>query len=199
MPHNYLVYIKIHGENEEETTFLKNYYKEKIDKWNKDIKNNKYCDAGFDLICPRDTHFQENTSKLVNLSIQCAAYKVETKSRSTDDGTYALNTTTSSKFVPQGYYLYPRSSIFKTNFRLANCVGIIDSGYRGDLAAAVDCRNYHSDIRPNYENWGDDEVMKKGNRYFQICMPTLKPFKIKIVDNLDETKRGGGGHGSTGK
>ena len=41
--------------------------------------------------------------------------------------------------------------------------------------------------------------MEKHNRYFQICMPTLEPFKVKIVESLDKTMRGEGGHGSTGK
>lgn len=199
MPHNYILYLKIEGETKEETNYLKHHYKHKVHQWNKEIKNNKHCDIGFDLICPRNTSFQENTSKLVNLSVKCAAYKVETKTKTTDDGSNCMNSTTASKFVPQGYYLYPRSSIYKTNFRLANCVGIIDPGYRGSLRAAVDCRNYHSDNKPTHNTWGEDEIMKKENRYFQICMPTLKPFKIKIVDSLDETKRGEGGHGSTGK
>jgi hypothetical protein len=39
---------------------------------------------------------------------------------------------------PCGFYLYPRSSISKTRMRLANSLGIIDAGYRGDLIAAVD-------------------------------------------------------------
>ena len=82
---------------------------------------------------------------------------------------------------------------------MANSQGVIDPGYRGNLMAAVDCRNYHQDIKPTAEDWGNDEVMEINQRYFQICMPTLKPFKIKIVDTLDETSRGSGGHGSTGK
>tara|TARA_Y100000816_G_C26037046_1_gene543009 strand:+ start:53 stop:652 length:600 start_codon:yes stop_codon:yes gene_type:complete len=199
MPYNYMLYLKISGNSPEETKYLKKYYSEKAHAWNKEIKKNKYCDIGFDLICPRNTSFQVNTSKLVDLSVHCAAYKVETKAKITDDGSNPKNTSTTSKFVPQGYYLYPRSSIYKTNFRLANSVGIIDPGYRGSLRAAVDCRNYHEDQKPDHNTWGDDEVMKKGNRYFQICMPTLKPFKIKIVENLDETERGEGGHGSTGQ
>ena len=36
-------------------------------------------------------------------------------------------------------------------------------------------------------------------RLFQICMPDLSPFSVKIVDSLNDTTRGGGGFGSTGK
>ena len=106
-------------------------------------------------------------TQLVNLKVKAAAY------------------TNTSSPIPCAYTLNVRSSIYKTKFRLANNVGIIDSGYRGNLMAAVDC-------------WDTTQTMEKHNRYFQICMPTLEPFKIELVDSLDTTKRGEGGHGSTG-
>jgi dUTP pyrophosphatase len=86
-----------------------------------------------------------------------------------------------------GYYLYPRSSLSKTPLRLANSVGIIDAGYRGTLKAAVDNRS------------GEDYTIKKGDRLFQICMPSLEPFGIVfgVVDRA--TERGEGGMGSTGR
>lgn len=86
-----------------------------------------------------------------------------------------------------GYYLYPRSSISKTPLRLANSVGIIDNGYRGTLKCAVD-------------NNSDKEFnVKKGERYFQVCHPSLLPMQINIVDSVDmKTDRGEGGFGSTG-
>jgi len=83
--------------------------------------------------------------------------------------------------------MYPRSSISKTPLRLANSVGIIDSGYRGELQAPVDnfsCQKY---------------IVEEGQRLFQICSGDLTPFfNIKIVDSLDQTDRGAGGFGSTG-
>ena len=83
--------------------------------------------------------------------------------------------------------MYARSSIYKTGYRLANNVGIMDSGYRGNLKAAMDCIHENS-------------VLEKGKRYWQLCTPTLEPFdEILLVDELDNTKRGDGGHGSTGK
>lgn len=86
-----------------------------------------------------------------------------------------------------GYYLYPRSSISKTPLRLANSVGIIDNGYRGTLKCAVD------------NNSDEDFVVKKGERYFQICHPSLMPMIINIVESVDmKTERGEGGFGSTG-
>ena len=84
-----------------------------------------------------------------------------------------------------GYYLYPRSSISKTPLRLANSVGIIDAGYRGTLKVAVD-------------NISDAPyTVKRGERLFQVCLPSLLPFQIEygLVDR--ETERGEGGFGST--
>jgi dUTP pyrophosphatase len=85
------------------------------------------------------------------------------------------------------YYLYPRSSISKTPLMMANSVGIIDAGYRGNIMAKV--RNM-SNI---------DTLVTEGEKLFQICSPTLDPIKIKIVEKLTDSSRGNGGFGSTGK
>jgi dUTP pyrophosphatase len=154
---------------------LYSVYKERVEKWNKSLNQPypNYTDSGFDLLMPETVSFthpstQYPLTQLVNLKVKAAAY---------------TNTTTP---LPCAYTLNVRSSIYKTKFRLANNVGIIDSGYRGNLMAAVDC-------------WDTSQQMEKYNRYFQICMPTLEPFKIELVEKLDNTERGEGGHGSTGK
>ena len=153
---------------------LRALYKEKVEKWNNSLQKPQpnYVDSGFDLYTPQTIDFthpstQTPLTKLVDLKVKAAAY------------------TNTSSPIPCAYTLNVRSSIYKTKFRLANNVGIIDSGYRGNLMAAVDC-------------WDTTQTMEKHNRYFQICMPTLEPFKIELVDRLDSTKRGEGGHGSTG-
>ena len=104
--------------------------------------------------------------------------------------------------VPCGFYLYPRSSISKTRMRLANSVGIIDAGYRGDLIAAVDTIGLFgsTDI---LHVWKETlSPIKKYDRYFQVCAPDLSPFLVHIVDTEAElgapTIRGQGGFGSTG-
>lgn len=104
--------------------------------------------------------------------------------------------------VPCGFYLYPRSSISKTRMRLANSVGIIDAGYRGDLIAAVDTIGFFgsTDI---WHIWKETlSPINKYDRYFQVCAPDLSPFLIHIVDAEQDlsppTDRGSGGFGSTG-
>ena len=86
------------------------------------------------------------------------------------------------------YWLVPRSSIFKTKLRMANSVGIIDLNYRGPLGTPLD-------------NIGTEPVtIEAGTRLFQICSHDLIPFeRVENVETLDETQRGEGGFGSTGK
>ena len=83
--------------------------------------------------------------------------------------------------------IFPRSSISNKNLMLANSIGLIDAGYRGEIMAAVD-------------NRGDkDYMIVPGQRLFQIVHPTLCPFNVGVVDKLSKTDRGDGGFGSTGK
>ena len=134
-----------------------------------------------------------------------------TTTASTPLAPQTVTTTTSSitPFViatdlptPTGFYLYPRSSISKTRMRLANSVGIIDAGYRGDLIAAVDTIGVFgsTDI---WHIWKETlSPIKKYDRYFQVCAPDLSPFLVHIVDTEEDlsppTTRGHGGFGSTG-
>jgi len=97
-----------------------------------------------------------------------------------------------------GYYLYPRSSIVKTCMRLANSVGIIDSGYRGEIMAVVDKNNSVNDWKTVLKR-----DCKQYDRLFQICAGDLQPFRVEIVESESElsgvTERGDGGFGSTGR
>jgi len=118
----------------------------------------------------------------------------------------STTTTTPQSFATDpptcGFYLYPRSSISRTRMRLANSVGIIDAGYRGDLIAAVDTIGVFgsTDI---WNVWKETlSPIKKYDRYFQVCAPDLSPFIVHLVPNETDlgrpTARGTGGFGSTG-
>lgn len=89
---------------------------------------------------------------------------------------------------PQHYYLYARSSISKKGLIMANSVGIIDRSYRGELMGAV--RNVTD----------QDVLVSRGERLFQIVAPNMGHICETVCwDSLDETARGDGGFGSTGK
>lgn len=127
-----------------------------------------HLDSGFDVFSPKKILCKAHTTTKISLGIACAC-------------------SDSSTEIPYGYYLYPRSSLSKTPLRLANSVGIIDSGYRGELIAMVD----------NIRNF--DYYIEKNQRLFQICSGDLFPFEgIKLVSELNDTLRGSGGFGSTG-
>ena len=149
---------------------LNQVYKEEIITHNEKIKNDPHPDSGFDLYISRRIELNSGSTLLCDLEVKCAVYK---------------------NGKPVGYYLYPRSSISKTEFRLSNNVGIIDSGYRGNLKVSIDCL----DRKYNCKSY----VITPGSRLFQICMGDLTPFTVELVEKLDSTIRGTGGHGSTGK
>lgn len=118
-------------------------------------------DIGLDLFCPDVLVIEPGETIKVKLGIACQTVE------------------------NIGYMLVPRSSISKTPLRLANSIGIIDAGYRGELIAVVD----------NIKN--EPYVIEKGSRLFQIVSFTGKPIKFEVVNELTETTRGSGGFGST--
>ena len=174
------------GLNSGNKNILKEFYIEKLSKHKPNVP---YPDSGFDLFCPRDLTIPPNETSFIDLGIQCAAYKKV----HTDGGSIASRNKRRIKFSrsvgigPMPFYVYPRSSLSKTPLRLANCVGIIDMGYRGNIIAAVD-------------NIGDKPFqLRRGDRLFQICAPDLSPINVELVNSLDKTVRGAGCFGSTGQ
>ena len=161
-------------------------YKEKVEAHNNKVRESQYADSGFDLLIPFDYSEHEN------------GYNDNHISKVTFRAPLGIKCSMMSRFGgPSGYYLYPRSSIVKTPFRLSNSVGIIDSGYRGEIMAVVDnIDSAHNDMKTCIRKY-----MTPMTRMFQICSPTLEPFLVEIVDTeeaLGSTERGNGGFGSTG-
>jgi dUTP pyrophosphatase len=163
--------LKIFVSNDHET--LRAFYRQRIQDHNTRTYEH-FADSGFDLGLPKDFLLEKTYSNKISLGVHCAMFSNDTQK------------------IPQAYYLYPRSSIVKTPLRLSNSVGIIDSGYRGEIMAFVDMidgsRNSYS--------------ISAMDRYFQICHSSLRPFKVILVDTLEElgsSARGSGGFGSTGR
>ena len=185
IPKHYNFYVYIDSESQE----LKDLYVNAAYKNNLVVENylealanfepcmEKYCfNAGFDLFCPEDTESIGAQKVVLDHKIKCCMRVVGEN----------------EQFV--SYYLYSRSSLpLKTPLRLANNVGIIDSGYRGNIKGVFDNIAGYDFM---------DFTIEFGTRLLQICPPNLEyPMKIIIVDevsNLGETERGEGGFGSTG-
>jgi dUTP pyrophosphatase len=96
-----------------------------------------------------------------------------------------------SNNLPAPCLLVPRSSLSKSPFRLANSIGLIDMGYRGEVMAKVDVL------------YGGIDT-KKGERLFQICSHSFLPWdEVILVDDISRLPeapddRNNGGFGSTG-
>ena len=92
--------------------------------------------------------------------------------------------------IPEGFVglVFPRSSIRNTELTLSNSVGVIDSGYRGELQATF-----------NKSNGLDSIAYKVGDRVCQIMIIPHPSIEFNEVNELSNTERGEGGFGSTGK
>lgn len=95
--------------------------------------------------------------------------------------------------IPEGYVglIFPRSSNRKTTAYMTNHVGVIDSGYRGEIFIT-------------YKNRDDDRQKMNtvpyviGSKVAQLIIMPYPQINLVEVDELSETERGTGGHGSTG-
>lgn len=88
--------------------------------------------------------------------------------------------------IPKGYVglVFPRSSIYKKDLTLSNSVGVIDSGYRGEVKFKFRNNDYR-----------DYDI---GDRIGQMIIMPYPQVEFEEVDELDETERGDGGFGSSG-
>jgi len=120
-------------------------------------------DAGLDLYVIDDMEFKPFETKIIKLGISCEPR----------DG--------------KAYYLMPRSSISKTPLRMANSIGLIDGGYRGEIMACCD----------NIKDFS--YIVKRGQRLFQLVAFDSSSIKYCLKECLSDSTRGVGGFGSTGK
>ena len=123
----------------------------------------KASDAGLDLVA---TSIKENTTFQI---------------------TYGLGIALE---IPEGFVglVFPRSSIRNTELTLSNSVGVIDSGYRGELQATF-----------NKTNGLDSISYKVGERVCQIIIIPHPSIELEEADELSDSERGEGGFGSSGK
>lgn len=92
--------------------------------------------------------------------------------------------------IPEGYFggIYARSGLAtKQGLRPANCIGVIDADYRGPIIVAL-----HNDTMY-------PQRITAGDRIAQLIIQPYLDINFKEVDTLDDTDRGEGGFGSTGR
>ena len=108
------------------------------------------------------------------------------KTESTTEITYGFGIALE---IPKGYVglLFPRSSIRDTKLSLKNCVGVIDSNYRGEIMASFRKNNEQS-LKQMYE------IKERGAQLIIIPYPEIN---YVVKNELGETNRGSGGFGSS--
>lgn len=156
---------------------IKMLYKTHVENHNKKIIEDPYPNAGFDLLVLEKTGF-ETYYKTVFID-----HGIKSEMVYYDPVIH--------KFEPTAFTMTPRSSISKTPLMMANHVGIIDAGYRGNLLGALR-------YLPGYTE--NVYIVEAYTRLFQVCHPSLCPIYVVIVSEseLSTTSRGSGGFGSTG-
>lgn len=89
--------------------------------------------------------------------------------------------------IPPGFVglVFPRSSVHKTGLVMSNCVGVVDSGYRGEIRSVF---YVPAGARP----------YAVGDRCAQLVVLPFPQVRTVEADELSETDRGAGGFGSTG-
>lgn len=117
-----------------------------------------------------------------------------------EDGTFREYKTGLAIEVPLGFHteLFARSSVSKYDLILANGVGVVDNGFRGEL-------KFRFKYIPRFQV--EDGVLqqlppifyKKGDKIGQIVIRWSTIFPVNEVQELSDTKRGSGGFGSTDK
>lgn len=100
--------------------------------------------------------------------------------------------------IPLGYVglLFPRSSNSKKDLTLVNSVGVLDSGYRGEVFFKFKPTDYFAEERADV--YGNPPIYEIGERIGQIIILPYPQVTFNEVSELSETERGTGGFGHTG-
>lgn len=104
--------------------------------------------------------------------------------------------------IPTGHVglVFPRSSIHKSSLRLSNCVGVIDSGYRGEVMAVFDDKDFQQLISQGGTKLSSlGKSFSVGDRIAQMIIIPFPTIELEEAQELSETERGAGGFGSSGK
>lgn len=170
--------------------------------------NNSICppknngDAGFDIIADSDPRIIGSIHQGINYT---AISHIE----------YNCSISIEPEKIDNKYsffmLLYPRSSIIKTNLALANSVGVIDSGYRGNIKVCFKYIMQPEDMKIiEGKSWAGKKasgvvgsvnpqrVYQKGDKIAQLIPCKHNELNLKYVTELSESQRGEGGFGSTG-
>ena len=91
--------------------------------------------------------------------------------------------------IPEGHvgYIFPRSSVYKHQVSLANCVGVIDSGFRNEILLKFRI------VQPHISRYS------VGDKVAQLIIQPYPEIQFEEVEELSDSDRGLGGFGSSGR
>lgn len=129
-------------------------------------------------VVPRKAHASD-----AGYDMACTRYEV------TNGELFTYHTDISVE-IPDGYVglLFPRSSIYKKDLFLTNSVGVVDSGYRGEVMFKF--KSIASEVKQHYQ---------VGDRIGQLIIIPYPNVEFVEADELSESDRGEGGYGSSGR
>lgn len=127
-------------------------------------------DAGYDLVAISDPEIKYNGDEILYIQYR-TGIAIE---------------------PPEGYHteIYPRSSISKYNLQLCNSLGLIDEPYRGEIILRFNLIN---------SKLIGSKIYRKGDKIGQLVIKKTISMDFVEVEELEETDRGEGGFGSSGK
>lgn len=101
--------------------------------------------------------------------------------------------------IPDGYVglIFPRSSNCKKDLLLTNSVGVIDSGYRGEIKFVFKMPVTHA-TQEDFETW-NPTIWEVGDRIGQLIIMPYPQIQLIESDELSDSDRGSKGFGSSGK
>ncbi|QEH93091.1 dUTP diphosphatase [Dermacoccus abyssi] len=105
-------------------------------------------------------------------------------------GHRALVPTGTAVAIPEGYagFVHPRSGLAaRHGITIVNAPGVVDAGYRGEIQVNL----VNTDSRESF-------TVSRGDRIAQLVVQRVEKATFVVVDDLDDSSRGAGGHGSTG-
>lgn len=127
-----------------------------------------------------------------------------------DKGDYVEYSLGIASEIPEGWaaFIYPRSSISNYELTLTNCVGVIDSGYRGEWKARFrrvatsgtiyKHGHFSTSTDLNCVQLGD-ALYRLGEKVAQVVFQKLPDVTLVQADSLSDSQRGTGGFGSSGR
>jgi dUTP pyrophosphatase len=117
-----------------------------------------------------------------------------------EDGLFIEYGTGIAVEIPEGYVglMFPRSSLSKTTMVLSNHVGVIDSGYRGEIKFRFKDLNMQQDFI-NDQWYADETSYEVGHKIGQLVILPYPQIELVETDELTESERGADGFGSSGK